>query len=74
MLKTTLKLNEEINELKEHIFKEFLCSDSVMNMNGEQFEVYKKMFQLMNTSQELMVRQAETINEINEKLDKLLQK
>lgn len=73
MLAMTLKLNEEINELKVDISKQ-LGFDNLINMSAEEFEMCKKIFSILDTSQGLMIRQAETISDINRKLDMLLKK
>ena len=70
MLTTTLKLNEEINELKGEIFKQ-IGFDDLINMDKEKFEMMKKVISIMDTSQELMIKQAELIEGIYKKLDEL---
>lgn len=73
MLKTTLKLNEQINELMNDMSK-VIGMDGIKTMNPDEFELIKKSLILLDTSQELMVRQAELIEGIYKKLDALEQK
>ena len=70
----TVKTNEiikEVNELKEIFMKQF-STDMFEDMEGDEFVAMKKTFKLMNLSMELAVEQAEVMDAINEKLDKLL--
>ena len=44
----------------------------VFDMDAEEFETAKSAIDMMETAREFMLTQAATIQEINEKLDKLL--
>jgi hypothetical protein len=44
----------------------------VFDMDAEEFETAKSAIDMMETAREFMLEQAATIQEINEKLDKLL--
>lgn len=72
MLKETKKLIEELNELKEDFAKEF-GMDMLEDMSGKEFLLLKKCFNLMKSSEELMLEQAEMMDSMNEKLDRLIQ-
>ena len=67
----TNQLIEEVNELKDSCMTMF-CSEMFKTMDEQEFVMFKKMFHLMNTSMNVMKEQAEVIESINEKLDKLL--
>ena len=74
MLETTEKLIKEVNELKtlcvnealKDVFNEYSTDTTVV--------LYRRMFQLMDTSMELLKEQAALMDGINNKLDKLLKK
>lgn len=67
----TNQLIEETNELKELCIGK-LGSEMFKYMDENSFLLYKKTFQLTNTSMEVIKEQAKIIDSINEKLDKLL--
>ena len=69
----TNQLIEEVNELKGSYIKMF-GPDMFEYMNEDTFEMVKKMFNLMNTSMEVIKEQAEVIEVIDKKLDKLLER
>ena len=72
MVNTTKKLIEEIHEVKELAIKE-LGSDIFNDMNGKEFELLKRIFNIVNTSEEVMLKQANLLETINYKLDRLLE-
>ena len=69
---TTVKFEEEVNELTKEFMREF--ATDVFDMDEREFECMKKLFGLLNTSMELVKEQANTIDQINNKLDRLLEK
>jgi hypothetical protein len=73
MLKTTTNLIEGIHELEDLMMKE-IGTDIIEDMDSDQFVLLKKAFELMKTSEELMLKQAETFESMNNKLDRLLEK
>lgn len=73
MLKETKRLLEEVDEFK------YLCMGQIGremldSMDETTLELYKRMFQLVRASEDLMLKQAEMMESINTKLDKLLEK
>ena len=66
-----MEYKEQVNEAKTSLLK-LIPAESILEMDTEGIEALKKMFKLLDTSMTLVVEQAETINEINEKLDLLL--
>lgn len=69
---TTIKFEEEVKELTKEFMREF--ATDVFDMDEREFECMKKLFGLLNTSMELVKEQANTIDQINNKLDRLLEK
>ena len=69
---TTIKFEKEVEELTKEIMKEF--ATDIFDMDERQFDLMKKCFGLLNTSMELVKEQANTIDQINNKLDRLLEK
>ena len=69
---TTIKFEEEVKELTKEFTREF--ATDVFDMDEREFECMKKLFGLLNTSMELVKEQANTIDQINNKLDRLLEK
>ena len=68
----TVKFEEEVKELTKEFMREF--ATDVFDMDEREFECMKKLFGLLNTSMELVNEQANTIDQINNKLDRLLEK
>lgn len=69
MLETTKKL---VDEMKELIGDRL--ADIAEYAGTEEIAVILKCYKLWNTSLDLMLKQAEVIDGMNEKLDKLLSK
>jgi len=71
LVNKTNQLIEEVNELKDSYVR-MINSDVFESMDENTFGIIKKSFNLVNTSMEVMKEQAEVIESINKKLDKLL--
>ena len=67
----TNKIIGEVNELKGFVAKQF-GSNMFENMDAEELFLMKKLFDLVDAAMELSVTQAEVMDDINAKLDKLL--
>ena len=67
------KLVEEMNEVKTLCIKSILESE-IDYIDDENFALYGKMFNLMSISSDLLLEQAGVLDDMNEKLDKLLEK
>lgn len=74
MKETAGKLVKEMNELKELCMKTMFDSDALKYADEKSIVLYVKMFNLLGTSNDYLTKQAETIDEMNHKLDKLLSK
>lgn len=71
LVERTNQLIIEVNEIKEYMFKEF-GSDIFDSMGEQEFTLFKKLFNIMDVSMEVIEEQATVIQRIDEKLDKLL--
>lgn len=63
---------KQVTELRKEIVKASIESEVFDHMSGKEFELMNKTFKLLDTSLELTVKQAMTIEEMNKKLDTLL--
>lgn len=71
MEKIIREFKEEFEKAKQMMMK-MMCEEGMLEgMNEDAFHAMQTMLKLMNVSLELTVKQAETINEINEKLDRM---
>lgn len=67
----TKEIIKETNELKDFFMKQ-ISFDMLDGMDEEEFVAMKKCFKIMNLAMELAVEQAEVMDAMNEKLDKLV--
>lgn len=70
----TNKLVEEANELKDFCLRQMLDEDMIELMDGEEFEMFKKTYKLVNDSIDLVLEQAKLFDEMDNKLDKIMKK
>lgn len=69
----TREIVEEVNEIKDLVIKH--CSvNMLVDMKDEEFMLMKKVISLVDKSTNLAIKQAEVMDDINSKLDKLLTK
>lgn len=73
LVERTNQLIIEVNDIKKYMFKEF-SSDIFDSMSEQEFALFKKLFNIMDVSMEVIEEQATVIQRIDEKLDKLLVK
>ena len=71
LVNKTNQLIEEVNELK-HSCMTMIGSEMFESMGEQEFEMFKNVFNLTNTSMKVIKEQAEIIESIDKKLDKLL--
>ena len=69
----TNQLIEEVNGLPESYMK-MIGQETFNYMDENTFGLLKKLFDLTNTSMEVMKEQAKVIENIDKKLDKLLKR
>ena len=65
---------EEINEVKKLYIREFIDEDELKNMDHQEFELVQKMLKIIDLSMDLVHEEMKAIDEIDSKLDKLLEK
>ena len=63
---------EAYSKVEKKVLTNVYSPDVMKHVTGEEFELYKTMFEFIKAANNLVIRQAETIEVINEKLDKLL--
>ena len=70
----TNELMDMLNDFMKDCLGEFLTVESVLDMDEDEFKKSKKYMEIMTACKEYAVIQARTLDEINEKLDLLLDK
>lgn len=73
MLKTAKKLNVAIDDVMNMALKAY-GMDTIKSMDEDDLVMLKTYLKIVDTYEEYIMREAETLNEINNKLDKLLSK
>ena len=74
MLENTRKTIEEIDKIKAICIKEMCNTDVLMCMNGNTFEMMQESMNLIEISKDLMIAQATMMEDMNKKLDILVDK
>ena len=69
-----IELKEEVNKLKTICLEEFVNNDSIESVDERGFKGLKSTLKLVNLSMEFMQEEARMIDEMNKKLDKILEK
>lgn len=72
MLEKTRELMEATEELMNYVMKELVGFDTLKAMDGAEFEIMKKYAKLYEDAKELALEQAEMMDNMNAKLDKIL--
>ena len=70
LVNKTYQLIKEVNEVKDLCLKQI--GSQIEYIDDDTFVLYQKMFNLLNTSMEVIEEQAAVIESIDKKLDKLL--
>ena len=73
-LETVEKFKKEVKDMKTELMVMAVDSGSLQNMNTSEFETIKNMLNLLDTSMKLTTQQAKTLIDIDQKIDKLLEK
>lgn len=76
MLETSKKFVEEVNELKDLCMGQIGNQEMLMNLDGDSLKLIQISMKLIDTSNELILKQAELMNKIKYmemKLDKILE-
>ena len=74
MLENTRKMIEEIDKIKAICIKEMCDPDVLMCMNGNTLEMLQESMKLIEISKDLMITQATMMEDMNKKLDILVDK
>lgn len=72
MKEITKKFVEEANELKAICMKAMADESMLMSMDPESLTALQKTMKLLNTSLDYTLEHAEMMDQMNDKLDKLL--
>lgn len=72
MVKTTEKLMEQVNELMNLCLAQMSPMEMIAETPEDAFKALKLSIEIMKTSKELALKQAEAIEAQNEKLDKII--
>lgn len=72
MLETTKKLLNEVEEFMKLGMSTLDVTEMLEGMDETTFKMYKLMLNMIDTSKELAVKQAELMEEQDKKLDKIL--
>lgn len=74
MYDETIKLLKEFNEVKKICVEKIFDNETLSYVSDDDIMISAKMFNLMNSSCELLLKQAEMIDSIDNKLDEILSK
>lgn len=74
MLEKTRELIDNMDVLMGLYVKQLFSLDVIANMEEEELNLLKNTLKLMDCSRDLLIKQAEMIDGMNDKLDKLLEK
>ena len=74
MLENTRKIIEEIDKIKAIGIKEMCNPDVLMYMNGNTLEMMQESMNLIEISKDLIIAQATMMEDMNKKLDILVDK
>lgn len=74
MLENTRKMIEEIDKIKAICTKQMCDPDVLMYMDGNTLEMLQASMKLIEISKDLMIAQATMMEDMNKKLDMLVNK
>lgn len=74
MLEKAKNLYDEAMGLKRLCIKLMVDDDMLQNIDAERFEFITKIMNLVDTSMELVVEQTKLFDEMDKKLDRLIEK
>lgn len=73
MRETTMEYVTEVNRLTEGIMKR-MSTTSIFDMSAEDLFVLQSSMRVLDISNKMLLKQAEILDQLNEKMDKLLKK
>lgn len=74
MLENTRRMIEEIDKIKAICIKVMCDSDMLMSMDGNTLEMLQESMNLIEINKDLMIAQATMMEDMNKKLDILVNK
>lgn len=74
MKNLTEEIRKQYSEIKTELIEAIITTDVFENMSEDEYRTFKSIISFMNNALELTIKQAMMIDEMNEKLDKLLSK
>lgn len=74
MLETTKKLYDEMDEMMKLCMKQLDVSNIFLHMDTEEIELMQRCFKMYKSAKDLMIMQAEIIENQDKKLDMILSK
>ena len=63
---------EEVDELMNRLMKETVNRDTLKNMSADDLSGIRQCFKVIDTSKELLLAEADQLDRIEDKLDRLL--
>ena len=72
MLREAKELLKATDEIMDLCKSQMIDEDMLLDMSGDEFEIYKKMHALMEQSKALVLEQARLMDDMDAKLDKLI--
>lgn len=74
MVKEAEKLINDMEGITGIVFEQFVTTENVLAMDADEFQMTQLTLQTINSFKELVMAEAKAIDEINRKLDMLLEK
>ena len=73
MVKTTQKMIDETKELEKELIKYMADNEAFDDLDDDELNLLSKMKAMVDTSMKVMLKQAELLEEQNEKINKILE-
>jgi hypothetical protein len=73
MLETAMQMEKKMDEMV-HLVTAQIGAEDILSIDSDTFAVLKASLELIDISKKMMVEQAKTIDEMNRKLDVILEK
>lgn len=73
MLETAMQMEKKMDEMV-HLVTAQIGAENILSIDSDTFAVLKASLELIDISKKMMVEQAKTIDEMNRKLDVILEK
>ena len=73
MVKTTQKMIDETKELEKELIKYMVDNETFDELDSDELNLLSKMKAMVDTSMNVMLKQAELLEEQNKKINKILE-